>query len=143
MTPQHQRFVNAKLAGENNTQAAKTAGFSERSARNQGQRMMHNDVVTQEIADQQAQAALSASLDAEYVLSELMDTYRAARDDKAYGAAIQALTALGRHLQLFTDRLDVRLVREQAEIAAKAEGLDAEQVFADAMKLLTASKGAK
>lgn len=50
--------------------------------------------------------------------------------------ALAALTLLGKHLGMFSARLDVRFLREQAEAVASEYDLDVDEVIAEAQKWL-------
>jgi len=55
--------------------------------------------------------------------------------------ALAALTLLGKHLGMFSARLDVRFLREQAEAVASAYDLDVDEVIAEAQKWLQGRGG--
>ncbi|CAM3536476.1 terminase small subunit [Parendozoicomonas haliclonae] len=55
MNSRHQRFVNEYLLDQNATRAAIAAGYSEKTARSQGSRLLTNVDISQTITDQQAQ----------------------------------------------------------------------------------------
>ena len=59
---------------------------------------------------------------------------------RAYGASVAAYRELGRHLQLFTDRLDITDLHAQAAVLADEHGLDADEIVRGAMKLLEPPK---
>lgn len=71
MTPRQQRFVAAYLISGNATQAAKDAGYSERTAEQQGCRLLKNAQVKAELARRQAIRAERAEIKADRVLQEL------------------------------------------------------------------------
>ena len=50
--------------------------------------------------------------------------------------ALSALGLLGKHLGMFTGRLDVRVLRDQAEAVAAEYDLDADEVLAEAKRWL-------
>ena len=64
-TPMQRLFIEAYLIHKNATKAAIAAGFSERSANNQGTRLMANDAIRAEI-----EARLASTLDRYAVTSE-------------------------------------------------------------------------
>ena len=64
-TPKQRLFIEAYLIHKNATKAAIAAGFSERSANNQGARLMANDAIRGEI-----EARLASTLDRYAVTSE-------------------------------------------------------------------------
>ena len=54
--------------------------------------------------------------------------------------ALSALTLIGKHLGMFSSRLDVRFLREQAEAVAAAYDLDADEVVTEAQRWLQGRK---
>lgn len=73
LTPRQSRFVDEYLLDPNATQAAVRSGYSERSARSQGQRLLTNAAVLQAIQDRMAQRSKRTQVDADYVLHRLHD----------------------------------------------------------------------
>ncbi len=55
--------------------------------------------------------------------------------------ALSALTLIGKHLGMFSARLDVRFLREQAEAVAAEYDLDPNEVVAEAQKWLDGRRG--
>jgi hypothetical protein len=55
--------------------------------------------------------------------------------------ALSALTLIGKHLGMFSARLDVRFLREQAEAVADAYDLDVDEVIAEAQRWLQGRGG--
>ena len=122
LTPRQQAFINEYLIDLNATQAAARAGYSVRTARSQGQRMLTK--VDIEAAIQVATEARSkrTEIDQDWVVNELAGVVaqgRAAvevltREGESTGeytanlsAANKALELLGRHLGMFLDRQEV------------------------------------
>lgn len=110
LTPKQARFVQEYLIDLNATQAAVRAGYSERTACEQGSRLLANVKV---------QAALQAAMQArqartevtqDYVIGKLVEIAdKAASDcqdsDLKYSNKIKALELLGKHVGAF-DRID-------------------------------------
>lgn len=71
MTPKQQRFVEEYLVDLNATQAAIRAGYSEKTAYSQGQRLLKNAEIQKSIADAQAARSEKVAIDAEWVLRRL------------------------------------------------------------------------
>jgi len=65
MTPKQARFVQEYLIDLNATQAAIRAGYSERTAQEQGSRLLSNVMVSRAIAEGQAKYAKRAEMDAD------------------------------------------------------------------------------
>lgn len=142
LTPKQHRFVEEFLIDLNATQAAIRAGYSEKTAQQQGARLLSNVVVAEAVAEGQRALRDKSGVTAERVILELArigfaDIRKAVRwddavvpvpsheidDDTAAAIAEVSLTAsgpkvklfdkraalvdLGKHLGLFTDRVDV------------------------------------
>lgn len=69
--PQHERFCNEFLVDFNLTKAAARAGFSEKSARTQGGRLMQNAVIAARVKELHAASLKSVNLDVQEILLEL------------------------------------------------------------------------
>lgn len=136
MREQYQLFVNAKLQGMSDTAAAVAAGYKETSAYNQGHRLMRNDEILAAIAAGQQEVAEAARVDAQWVLEELKGTYLEARQLKQLGPAKGCLELIGKHFAMFTDKVIMTSVAEEAARIAAEQGLDPADVLAETERLL-------
>ncbi len=134
MTPKQQRFVHEYLIDLNATQAATRAGYSKRTAGQQGERLLKNVEIA--AAVQAAMDARSArtEITADYVLATIRDTVErcsqatpvldrkgepvhvetpSGDDVPAYtfdsNAVLRGCELLGRHLKLFTDKVEANI----------------------------------
>lgn len=73
MTPKQQRFVSEYLIDLNATAAAKRAGYSEKTADQQGSQLLVNIKVADAIAKAQAARSERTEIDADWVLKRLGD----------------------------------------------------------------------
>lgn len=73
MTPKHKAFVREYLLDPNATQAAIRAGYSEKTARQQGQRLLTNVNILAAINAAQAKRAERTQIDADYVLRRIIE----------------------------------------------------------------------
>ena len=73
LTPKQQRFVEEYLIDLNATQAAIRAGYSEKTARSIGQRLLTNVDIQKAIEDAQSKRAEQTQIDAAYVLRRLVE----------------------------------------------------------------------
>jgi len=130
MTPKQQRFVEEYLVDLNATQAAVRAGYSEKTARSQGQRLLTNVDIALAIEAGQAERSERTEVTQDYVLNSIVETierckqaepvkyqngdlvYVATPDGEmapAYKfnatAVLKGSELLGRHLAMFTDKL--------------------------------------
>ena len=98
----------------NQTHAAIKAGYSPRSARNQGARLMANDDVKEYIDTLAAEAEAIQELTMEHVAAMILKEARNAKND---GARIRAQELLGKWKGGFVDRVENtnRLGQQDAE----------------------------
>ena len=120
LNDRQRRFVEEYLIDLNATQAAIRAGYSERTARQQGARLLSNAVIQAAIEAAQQARSERTELTQDWVLSKLRENVERAmqaepvrdRDGNPTGefvyagaVANKALELLGKHLDLFSDRL--------------------------------------
>lgn len=74
MNERQRRFVAEYLKDPNFTQAAIAAGYSPKSARNHGRRLMQNDAIASLIAEGQKSRAEDVQVDALWVLKDLLNS---------------------------------------------------------------------
>ena len=131
LTPKQARFVEEYLIDLNATAAAKRAGYSERTAYAQGQRLLKNVEIA--VAIQKAQEARSerTRIDQDWVIERLVGVYEASMEarpvcvkngeEKGFTfnptAANRALELIGKHKGLFIDRklIGLRRIEDMTE----------------------------
>ena len=116
LTAKRRRFVLEYLIDSNATQAAIRAGYSPKTAKQQGSWLLRNVEVAKAVAEAQAKKAAELELDHEWVLRRLMQNVERAmqaepvrdREGNPTGeyvfqgaVANQALALLGKHLKTF------------------------------------------
>jgi len=84
-------FVQHYILTRNASEAARLAGYSERSARNQGSRLLQEEAIQQRIYD--AEQEMTTDVD---VISELENQYGYAKGHGHTNSAIKALEILSR-----------------------------------------------
>ena len=119
LTERQERFAQAYIIHRNATEAAKTAGYSLKSANNQGYRMLKNDEIVERIADLENE--LVTNID---VIEEIENQYTFAKANGHTNSAIKALELLSR----------IRGAKNDKEVDLSKEGLRANIV--DALKIL-------
>ncbi len=103
LNAKQQRFVDEYLIDLCATQAAIRAGYSKRTANRIGSHLLSKVDIQQALVRAIAKRAEKTGLSADRVLEELQTiAYDDSRRDQ-----IRALELLGKHLGLFTDRLEV------------------------------------
>ena len=79
------------------------AGYSEKSARSAGGRLLRDSRMKAYIAELGAKAEEQASLDQSQVIKNLIEDRKDARAAKQYGPAVRADELMGKHFAMFTD----------------------------------------
>jgi len=106
LTPRQERFVAEYLVDLNATQAAIRAGYSERTAQEQGSRLLSNVKVAAAVAERQTSIAGKLQITAEKVLRDLEEVRVLAIKDGAYGPAAKAIELHGKHIGMFVERTE-------------------------------------
>jgi len=119
LTERQERFAQAYIIHRNATEAAKTAGYSLKSANNQGYRMLKNDEIVERIADLENE--LVTNID---VIEEIENQYTFAKANGHTNSAIKALELLSR----------IRGAKSDKDIDLSKEGLKTGII--DALKIL-------
>jgi hypothetical protein len=91
LTDKQERFAQAYVLHRNATEAAKTAGYTARSAYNQGYRMLKNEEILERISDLENE--LETNID---VINEIENQYNFAKNNGHTNSAIKALELLSR-----------------------------------------------
>ena len=124
LTPRQQRFCEEYAIDLNATAAARRAGYSEKTAEQQGSRLFRNVQVKARIAELQDEVAERNKLSVDGVVTKLADLRDAAIAAGQMGPAVRAQELIGRTIGAFVDRQLVgqeTLSREQI-IEQLAEG---------------------
>lgn len=106
MTPKQQLFVREYLVDLNATQAAIRAGYSAKTAEQQGPRLLGNVEVAAAIQAGMDKRAAKVELTAEEVLADIKRIAKKAEDSADWGAALKGRELLGKHLRLFTEKVE-------------------------------------
>ena len=109
LTDKQERFAQAYVLHRNATEAAKAAGYSARSAYNQGYRMLKNDEITERISDLENE--LETNID---VINEIENQYTFAKNSGHTNSAIKALELLSRIRGAKSDK-DSEISKESLE----------------------------
>lgn len=131
LTPKQQRFVEEYLIDLNATQAAIRAGYSEKTANEQGSRLLANVSISEAIAEAQAKREERTQITQDYVLSNIQKVIERCMQQEAVQArdgsplliegpegdlaclfefkengALKGLELLGKHLGMFKDKIE-------------------------------------
>ena len=123
LTDKQERFAQAYVLHRNATEAAKAAGYAERSAYNQGYRMLKNEEIIECISDLENE--LETNID---VIQEIENQYTFAKNSGHANSAIKALELLSR----------IRGANSDKNIDISKEGLEA--AIIESLKILGKEK---
>ncbi len=101
-----QMFVDQYLVDLNGRQAAIRAGYSERSAEVQASRLMSIVEVQQAIQERMDKRSKEVSITSNKVLERIDRIAKTAEDVGDLQAALRANELLGKHLRLFTEKIE-------------------------------------
>ena len=147
-----ERFAQEYVVDLNATQAAIRAGYSARTARAQGSRLLTNVDVQERVRELQAARAERVQIDADWVLARLVENVDRAMQKTAAevdqegniteyryegSVANKALELIARHLGMLRDRVDLTVDdRQRIEALATQFGLSVDEVMAEAQDIL-------
>lgn len=123
MNTKQARFADEYVVDNNATQAAIRAGYSPDTAYSQGQRLLKHVEVARAIASKSQKVAGRLELTAELVLNGLMDI---ALNGEREANRVRSFELLGKHLSLFTDRLEVTQVPDASLVRSWIDSLEAD-----------------
>jgi len=128
LTAKQEAFCEEYMIDLNATQAAIRAGYSEQTARQIGTENLAKPAIADKIAELKAERAARVLVDADYVIKGLLEVHQRCMQKEPvmervdgqqqesgefkfeHSGANKSLELLGKHLGIFTDRLDVRAV---------------------------------
>lgn len=116
-------FAKEYAVSLNATQAAIKAGYSEHTAAEQGSRLLTNVQVQKAIEASTQKVATRLELTAELVLNGLLDI---ALNGEREANRVRSFELLGKHLSLFTDRLEITQMPDRDLVQQWVEALTAD-----------------
>lgn len=121
--PRRQRFVEEYVVDGNATQAAIRAGYSPKTAKAQGSRLLTFVDVATAVAELQQQVSVRVQLDAQYVLLGLARNAEEARalGTPQFAASNRALELIGKHAGMFNET--ARVDHRHAHVVVTAQGV--------------------
>ena len=128
LTPKQELFVNEYLVDWNATQAAIRAGYSERTAQEQGSRLLAQQAIKTAVDASRKKVVDKVSVTIEKVLQDLEDARLKALDAKQFSPAVRASELQGKYLKMFFDGHTV----DPAGIASMTE----EQLLSELRRVL-------
>lgn len=106
LTPKQDMFVREYLIDLNATQAAIRAGYSPKTARQIAEENLSKPYIAEAVQAGMNKRAEKVTITAEEVLANIKRLAQKAEDMDDNGNALRANELLGKHLKLFTDRLE-------------------------------------
>ena len=103
LTPKQAAFVREYLVDLNATQAAIRAGYSQKTAGQQGEALLKKLEIQQAVKEAQSVRAAKVDLQAVHVLEGLLKEARREDERSSHGARVRAWELLGKHLGMLTD----------------------------------------
>ena len=104
MTPRQQRFVDEYLLDLNATQAAIRAGYSARTAEQQGPRLLGNVEIAAAVRAAQQSRSDRVQITQDDVLRGLRREATLTGDGSSHAARVSAWGLIGKHLGMFVER---------------------------------------
>ena len=118
LTPKQARFVEEYLIDLNATQAAIRAGYSAKTANEQGAQLLAKLSIRQAVAEAQAIRSKRTEITQDEVIQGLKKEATLEGEGSSHSARVSAWAHLGKHMGMFTDNLnlggEVTVAHEQA-----------------------------
>ncbi len=105
----HEAFCQEYVKDRNATQAAIRAGYSEKTARQQGSRLLTNAAISSRIGELQEEIAERNEIDADNIMAKLETVYERSLEEGNFAAANRAAELQGKMVGAFTERADVNV----------------------------------
>ena len=106
LTPKQQRFVDEYLVDLNATQAAKRAGYSEKTAAITGFENLQKPNIQAALQDGLEKRQKRTLITQDQIITEIREIAQEARDAQQFSAALKGYELLGKHQKMWTDRVE-------------------------------------
>ena len=120
ITGKQQKFIEEYLVDLNATQAAIRAGYSAKWADRQAHKLIENSRVSARVREAIEARSKRTEVTQDDVIVGLLEAIEKAYEMKQSMAAVKSLELLGKHLGMFTDRVDIGVADNVAEILRRA-----------------------
>ena len=107
MNARQQRFVEEYLVDLNASAAARRAGYSHKTAAVQAFDLLRNPKIIDALAAKRAEVSERVAITTDMVLGDILRIGKKAESAAEYNAALRARELLGKHLGLFTERVQL------------------------------------
>ena len=116
LTEKQKRFVAEYLIDLNATQAAIRAGYSERTANEQGARLLAHVSVKEALDKERRKRERRTEITADRVLQELADIGFDKESERTTDR-LKALELVGKHLAMFTDKVEMKATITESDVS--------------------------
>ena len=106
LTPKQQRFVDEYLIDLNATRAAIRSGYSPKTAEQQGFQLLKKTSVSEAIEQAQQERQKRTLVTQDDVIRGLLTEAEWQGEGSSHSARVSAWAHLGKHLNMFTDKID-------------------------------------
>ena len=106
LTDKQERYIIEYPIDLNATQAAIRSGYSEKTARQAGYDLMTKPYILEAIQKQMNKISDVALITAKEVVENIKRIGSSAEEDKQHSAALKAQELLGKHIVMFTDKIE-------------------------------------
>lgn len=107
LTNKQRTFCQEYIIDLNATQAAIRSGYSEKTAECIGYENLRKPQINEVIQSMMEERAEKTGLSAETILNNIIEIEALSKGANKYNEALKANELLGKHLKLFTDRLEL------------------------------------
>jgi phage terminase small subunit len=121
LTPKQDMFVKEYLIDLNATQAAIRAGYSEKTAHVIANQLLNKTLVSDAIKKARQEQSKRTLITADDVIQSIIDIRQMAINSDKLSDALKANELLGKHLVLFTDKLQSEVQVKIKELPAKID----------------------
>lgn len=104
LNSRHEKFAQELAKGASASEAMKAAGF--KSDRRNGTRLTTNEDIRRRVDELKERAATNVVLSREWVLEELIDNAKRAKEGGDYAPSNKALELLGKEIGMFVERTE-------------------------------------
>jgi phage terminase small subunit len=128
MTPKQQRFAEEYVVDHNATQAAIRAGYSERTAKQQGSRLLTKVDVIEAVRAKKARLSRKIEVSISSQTEDMRENRDLALENKQAAAAQQCSMGIAKLHGLLVDRSEVKTTNDMtlAEVRARIKEIEAE-----------------
>lgn len=133
LTPKQRSYVDHYVICRNGAEAARRAGYSEKTARQIATENLSKPVILAAIAEKEAELKRKLDIDKDTVVAELLGTIEIAKARQDAGALIRAWVEIAKLLGLYAPekiKVDIEAADHGRALMAKYDAMSDEQLLA-------------